>query len=87
MSQNDKVLQHLKLRKTITAATAIKYYDIYRLAARCFDLKQKGHNIITHRINRNGKHFALYELRNRKDMPGFEGTKAGLDKLTIGGSK
>lgn len=43
--QTDKILAHLKARKTITTMQAIKQYGCTRLASRICDLKAAGHKI------------------------------------------
>lgn len=45
MKQTDRILKHLKTRGTITAASAMNLYGIYRLAARVKELKDQGHPI------------------------------------------
>jgi len=47
MTQNEKILDHLKKHGKITQAEAIDKYRIYRLSARVYDLRKKGHNILT----------------------------------------
>lgn len=46
MTQNEKVLKHLKTHKRgITAMDAVTKYRIMRLAPRIFELKQQGYQI------------------------------------------
>lgn len=45
MTQNEKVLRHMKEIGGITPMDAIKYYGCMRLAARIGDLKKKGYRI------------------------------------------
>ena len=46
-SQSDQILRYLKRRGSITAAQAIKHMGCYRLAARIYDLRRKGFEILT----------------------------------------
>ena len=45
LSQNDKILEHLKRCRSITTLSAVELYGIYRLSARIFDLRQMGYQI------------------------------------------
>lgn len=45
--QAQKVLKHLKRKKSITPLEAIGVYGIYRLAARIHELRQAGIAVIT----------------------------------------
>lgn len=44
-TQCERILEHLKLGLPITAHKALYGYGVARLAARCFDLRQLGHQI------------------------------------------
>ena len=46
MTQAQKILRDLKRGKRITPLDALKNYGCMRLAARIYDLKFQGHNII-----------------------------------------
>jgi hypothetical protein len=48
--------------KGISAMLAVKMFDCYRLGARIFDLRNRGHNIKTTMVEHNKKRFALYTL-------------------------
>lgn len=61
-SQNQMILEHLIKYKSITPQTALNLFGCMRLASRCFELKQQGHNIETEIISNNGKRFANYYL-------------------------
>ena len=64
MTQNEALVEHLLLGKTITPAKARQVYGIDRLAARIFELKARGHKIITTvRRDERGKQFGEYRLR------------------------
>jgi hypothetical protein len=64
MSQNDKILTHLRKAKSkgITPIEALADYGCFRLAARIRDLRDDGHNIITKTVERRNKKFAKYVL-------------------------
>ena len=47
MSQNQEILKHLKEGKTITPLDALREFGCFRLAARVYDLRLKGYDIIT----------------------------------------
>lgn len=64
MSQNFKILQHLKQGNTITPLEALHLFGSLRLGARIKDLRDMGANIITETISHNGKRFAQYSLVN-----------------------
>tara|TARA_Y100000114_G_scaffold149869_1_gene164589 strand:+ start:550 stop:810 length:261 start_codon:yes stop_codon:yes gene_type:complete len=61
-TQENIILNHLKKHKFITTWEAITQYRITRLSARIFELRERGHQIITNHINENGKRFAEYSL-------------------------
>lgn len=46
MSQNDLVLDYLRQNGSITQAEAIAHFGCYRLGARVWELKQRGHKIV-----------------------------------------
>ena len=57
MSQNNKILSHLKSGYPLTPKDAQELFGVYRLSARVYDLTQKGHPIVSARktvITRNG---------------------------------
>lgn len=55
MTQNEMILNHLKMFGNITPMTAIEEYGCMRLAARISDLKERGHNIRTKMISRKNR--------------------------------
>ena len=61
MSQNQEILKHLKEGKTITPLDALREFGCFRLAARIYDLRCKGYNILT--VGEEGAHYAKYFLR------------------------
>lgn len=63
ISQNQKILKHLKSKKTITPMEALLFYQVYRLAARIKDLRDKGHKIHTEiKVDENAIRYARYTL-------------------------
>jgi len=62
MSQNKQILKHLQAGKPITAIEALNLYGCFRLAARCSNLRDQGHIILTTMVTRNKKRIALYHL-------------------------
>lgn len=46
MSQNEMILDYLRKEGSITQAEAINRFGCYRLGARVWELKQRGHKII-----------------------------------------
>lgn len=67
MTQQEMVLKHLKEQRTITPLEALREYGCYRLAAVVFNLKRKGHEIVStteESIGRFGNkvRFAKYTL-------------------------
>ena len=62
-TQCDRVLQHMKDFGSISALEAMQEYNIYRLASRIKDLKNRGHKIVTEiRKSKNGGPYAVYSL-------------------------
>ena len=60
--QNLLVFEHLR-RASITSRQALDLYGVFRLAARIYDLRQQGHEIITLRIeNEFGNSYAEYVM-------------------------
>ena len=67
-TQENQILNHLKKHKFITSWEAIQEYRITRLSARIYELREKGHQIITKNITENGKRFAEYSLIKLKEQ-------------------
>ena len=64
MSHEIQILGHMKQHGSITALQALNQYGCMRLAARCYDLRNKGHKIETQKWKtRSGKWVARYWLR------------------------
>lgn len=67
-TQCDRILRHLKEYGSITDLEAYTKYGIRRLASRIHDLKRRGVDIISERVNgrnRNDEptHFSVYRLK------------------------
>jgi len=64
MSQEAAILQHMKAHGSITGLQALRHYDCFRLPARIYDLRNKGHRIEAQRWKtRSGKTVARYWLK------------------------
>lgn len=67
MSQNSKILKHLRTIGPITPLEALNLYGCFRLGARICDLRELGHEIVTDLIDVAGKHgdsrVAKYRLK------------------------
>lgn len=67
MTQNERLLNHLLTGKTITPLEALGVFGIYRLAARVYELKAKGHDIeCTTKLDPNGNQYGSYKLVTRR---------------------
>lgn len=64
MTQEDRILFHLRNKGGITPLDALNEYGCFRLGARISDLRTAGHDIKTIMITdaRNGKRYAKYVL-------------------------
>lgn len=60
MNHQEKILNHFKKKKSITSWEAIQKYGNTRLADTIFNLKDKGHNIMTINEHKDGKRWARY---------------------------
>lgn len=76
-SQQAQILEYLRQGYSITPKVADKKFNCLRLSARVFNLKNKGHEIITDMIDdkKSGKRYASYRLAGvepakEKVMPG-----------------
>jgi hypothetical protein len=65
MSQLTEILQSLR-EGPITPLEALDKHGCLRLAARIEELRQAGHQVVTHRITKDGKSFAEYVLTKEK---------------------
>lgn len=55
-SQSQSILEHLQKYKEITPLEALNKYGCFRLGARIFDLRDKGHKIKTQVVRVKTKH-------------------------------
>lgn len=68
MTQNEKILEHLKKYGVITSMEAFQTYQITRLAGRIHELREKGYNITTEkRKAKNGAIYAAYRLQKGEE--------------------
>ncbi len=70
MTQCDAILYHLQHIGAITSIDALEKYGCFRLGARISDLKERGHDIHTDFVRRNGKMFASYKLVFKEEKNG-----------------
>ena len=61
-SQLSQILNHLQDGRSLTPVQALIAYGCFRLAARVQNLRDKGHNIETKMIEKDGKYFARYRM-------------------------
>ena len=61
MNQTEAIHELLK-QGPITPMMALRECNCFRLAARIYDLKGQGVNIVKHNITRNGKTYAQYRI-------------------------
>ena len=67
MTQEQRILKHLKENGSITSWEAIIEYGITRISARIFELRKQGYRITTERETRKNRYgdnvsFAIYKL-------------------------
>ena len=67
MSQNQKILKHLKEKGSITSLEAIIKYRVLRLSGRVKELREAGHDIQTVMVESNNPgsagNYARYHLK------------------------
>lgn len=73
MTQNEKILRHLKENGTIEPMTALKEYGIMRLASRISDLKRLGYHIEKRMVKAQNKYgeavsYAEYSLMEEEEI-------------------
>lgn len=66
-TQNNKILTHLQLFGYITPMIALDLYGCFRLSARILNLRKAGYLIETEIVHKNGKQFAKYIYKGRKN--------------------
>lgn len=62
MTQTDRILKALQSGQKLTPMAALKRFGCFRLAARVYELRRKGHDIVPTTIKRAGKRYAAYSL-------------------------
>ena len=85
MSQAIQVLNYLKAGNRLTSLEAVKLFGTLRLAARILDLRDKGHQIESVTVDRQGKKVAQYFIRRTKN-PAETGLVAVKALTAQGGS-
>ena len=65
MSQRTEILQSLR-EGPITPLEALDKHGCLRLAARIEELRQAGHQVVTHMVKQDGKTFAQYVLTKER---------------------
>ena len=65
MSQSIQILSYLKAGNRLTSLEAVKLFGTLRLAARILDLRDKGHQIESVTVERQGKKVAQYHLNKK----------------------
>lgn len=80
MTQEEDVLNYIQKNGSIDPAQAFYELGVYRLGARIFDLRAKGHMIHTETHTKNGKKWAVYSMK--KPLPGEQtGERQGGGKF------
>lgn len=64
-AQTDAIFAELSAGRSLTPQDALSRFRCFRLAARIYDLRQRGHNIATSWESGSGKRWARYSLINR----------------------
>ena len=62
-SQEQQILEYLQAGNSLTPLEALRKFGVFRLGARCWELKHQGYNIKSELVKGdNNKHFARYSL-------------------------
>ena len=61
MTQNDSILRLMR-RRWITGIEALRECGCFRLAARVYELRDRGHKVERRWVERNGKRYAAYRI-------------------------
>ena len=88
-TQQERVLNYMRVYGSITAAQAINDIAVYRLAARISELKEQGYSIIKKTVKGTNKYgetvwFARYSLEKYKGDILEEFEKESKNKKTVG---
>ena len=62
MSQDTAILNYLKKGKKLTPLQAVRRLNCLRLSTRVYDLRGRGHNIVSKTIQVSGKRVSEYSL-------------------------
>lgn len=65
LSQELRILGALLKGKKITALDALNNFDSFRLSARIYNIRQRGYDVKSKPVRRNGKTVALYWLEEK----------------------
>lgn len=66
-TQTAIILAELEAGKTITALEAFSLCGTLRLSSIIYQLRDRGYNVVTEMVKRNGKTFAEYSLKEKED--------------------
>jgi hypothetical protein len=67
MSQEMQILEYLEKGNEITTFEAFTLFQITRLSAKIFDLRESGHEILDEwETSENGKRFKRYYIKNQE---------------------
>jgi hypothetical protein len=61
-TQNAMILEYLESGSPITALEALNRFGCFRLASRIADLRREGHDILSQKVENNGKFYSKYFL-------------------------
>ena len=64
MSQEMDILQYMKHKKTISPIIALQKFGCFRLAARIYDLRNKGYQIEAKKVGNGANTWAEYSLKD-----------------------
>lgn len=68
MTQNEKILNHLRMYGSITSLEAFQIYQITRLSGRIHELRTQGYKItVERRKAQNGAIYAAYKLQEGEE--------------------
>jgi len=84
MTQKELVLKHLLEGNRISQRKAISYYNIIRLSAVIFDLRNEGHVIVTEykpNYHNNASHAVYYMIKKKKRPVSFDVIKEIINQL------
>ena len=73
LTQKQRIIRHLKDKKSITALQAMKEYGIMRLTSRICELKDEGYNIKSEFVSSKNRYnesvsYSKYTLANKIEI-------------------